>query len=392
MQKERNSGFTLVELLIVVVVIAILASIAFKIGGVGEDSSRRNITMERLQRLENALSGYYAAFGSYPPVQLEGRSRNFYFEVSGYGIQQVSRNPSSSINLSSPEGWKQVEAACRAQPVAMEFPYSDSLEGFVNAVSMALKDRHNSGHAGYKDNAALGYGFDSLSNPDMLSSKKNKGAWSDTQIFKFGLMSYLMPRFLVMMGHRSTTLYDQFAQWCDNNEVPARFEDGVPYESWNHLNDDLRHDDRKWKVAVLPSQAVTARWLVNFQNSLACNTDLTLYGVDVRSHRTEDRTGGLSVDNPHPKIYSAADSQSGSGTSGSQQYVLNQITMNDGWGQELYYYSLPPYQKYRVWSAGPNGKTFPPWVSPEELRTGSLSSYQKLVNEWTGDDIVQMSN
>ena len=70
MQKERNSGFTLVELLIVVVVIAILASIAFKIGGVGEDSSRRNITVERLQMLENALSGYYAAFGSYPALAM----------------------------------------------------------------------------------------------------------------------------------------------------------------------------------------------------------------------------------------------------------------------------------------------------------------------------------
>ena len=392
MQKERNKGFTLIELLIVVVVIAILSSIAFKIGGIGDNTSRRNITVERIQKLENALSGYYAAFGSYPPVQLDGRSRNFYFEVNGYGIQQTSRNPNSSINLSDAKGWNQVEAACRAQPVAMEFPYSDNMNDYVKAISNALKDRHDGGESGFKSNPALGYGFDSLRNPEQLSNKKNKGKWAETQIFKFGLMSYLLPRYLVMMGHSSTTLYDQFAQWSDNNEVPARFEDGMPYNTWNDLNQDLRRKEEKWKIAILPSQAVTSRWLVNFEKSLACNTAFTLYGVDLKSDRWEDKVGGLSVDNSHPKIYSASDSQSGTGTSGSQQYVLNQITMNDGWGNELYYYSLPPYQKYRIWSAGQNEKTFPPWVSPEELKSGSLSSYQSLVRTWTGDDIVQMSN
>ena len=149
MQKERNSGFTLVELLIVVVVIAILASIAFRLGGIATDSTRRNLTIERIQKLENALSGYYAAFGSYPPVQLEGRSRNFYYRVNGYGIQQVSRDPDSSIDLKTAEGWKQVEAACRAQPVSMEFPYSEGYQDYVKAVADALRDRHDQGDSGF---------------------------------------------------------------------------------------------------------------------------------------------------------------------------------------------------------------------------------------------------
>ena len=393
MQKERNSGFTLVELLIVVVVIAILASIAFRLGGIATDSTRRNLTIERIQKLENALSGYYAAFGSYPPVQLEGRSRNFYYRVNGYGIQQVSRDPDSSIDLKTAEGWKQVEAACRAQPVSMEFPYSEGYQDYVKAVADALRDRHDQGDSGFKDNQALGYGFDGLRNPEQLSSKRNKGDWAHTQIFKFGIMSYLLPRYLLMMGHSSTTLYDNFDQWSDNNEIPAKFEDGVPYDNWNDLNRDLSKTDQRWKVALLPSQAITSRWLVNFKESLACNTMTTVYGVNIKSNRDEDggKAGGISVDNPWPKIYSVADSQSGTGTSGSQQYVLNEITMNDGWGNELYYYSLPPFQKYRVWSAGPNGKTFPPWISPEELKTGSLQGSQLLIRSWTGDDIVQMS-
>lgn len=397
MQNEKNKGFTLIELLIVVVVIAILSSIAFKISNIGSDSTRRNLTVERIQKLENALSGYYAAFGSYPPVQLEGRSRNFYFRVNGYGIQQVTRNPESSINLQTSEGWQQVDAACRAQPVAMEFPYGSGYQDYVKAISTALKDRYNAGEDEFKDNPALAFGFDGLRTAGQLSSKKDKGDWSHTQLFKFGLMSYLLPRYLIMIDHSKNTgdrtdLYDDFAQWMDNNEIPCRFEDGVPYNNWKDMQHDIANESERWKVSLLPSQTVTARWIVNFQNSLSCCTSESYYGVDLKSYRSEDVRGTLSAKNPRPKLYSAADSQSGQGTSGSQQYVLNAITMNDGWGNELYYYSLPPYQKYRIWSAGPNGRTFPPWVSPEELRTGALSGHQKLINQWVGDDIVQMSN
>ena len=386
-----KKAFTLVELLIVIVVIAILASMVFKISGIGQDSSARNRTAERIQRLENALSGYYAAFGSYPPVQLEGRSRNIFYAVNGYGIQQVSQNPKSSIDLNSSAGWQQVESACRAQPVAMEFPYSAQYQDFVKAVADALKELHDNGESGYKDNPALGFGFDGLKTPEQLSSHKQKPDWTETQLFKFGLLSYLVPRYLVMMGHDSSTLYDDFLQWDDNNDMPSRFEDGSPYDSWNDMNQDLSRANERWKVALLPSQAITARWLVNFKNSLACNTSESYYGVDLKSNLIGD-AAGLSINNPWPKIYSSADSQSGEGTNGSQQYALNEITMRDGWGRDLYYYSLPPYQSYRIWSAGPNGKTFPPWISPEELSSGALSGYRQLIRQWVQDDIVQLKN
>lgn len=42
-----------------------------------------------MQRLENCLSGYYAAYGSYPPVKLHG-SRDYTLEVDEFsGIQNL---------------------------------------------------------------------------------------------------------------------------------------------------------------------------------------------------------------------------------------------------------------------------------------------------------------
>lgn len=381
-----KKAFTLIELLIVIVVLAILAGLVFRLGGIGSASGARNKTVARLQRLENALSGYYAAFGSYPPVQLQGRSRNIFYEVNGYGIQQTSNDPASSSGLPP---WNQIEAACRAQPVAMEFPYDAGYQDYVTAVAAQLKRLHDDGVDPYKNNDALGYGFDGLRTPSQLSGKYGETAWTEVQVFKFGLMSYLLPRYLVMMGHNANELYDNFAQWDDYNQLPARFEDGVSYGSWNEMNQVFTaQSNARWKIALLPSQAVTARWLPNFEGVLSCNKGGTYYGINIESYDTIDLSNGrLSVGNPYPKLYSSGDSQSGTGTSGTQQYALNEITMRDGWGRELYYYSLPPYQSYRVWSAGPNGKTFPPWISPEE---DVYKTNKDTIQSWVADDIVQM--
>ena len=67
-----RKAFTLVEMLIVVVVLVTLMTITFRLGAINTTSSYRNTTISRLQRLENCLSGYYAAFGCYPNVKLHG--------------------------------------------------------------------------------------------------------------------------------------------------------------------------------------------------------------------------------------------------------------------------------------------------------------------------------
>ena len=53
-----KKGFTLVELLIVIVIIAILMSITYRIMGVSEDQTARQWTVMRLHGLENAIGGY----------------------------------------------------------------------------------------------------------------------------------------------------------------------------------------------------------------------------------------------------------------------------------------------------------------------------------------------
>ena len=383
-----KKGFTLIELLIVIVVIAILASVSFRIAGIGEDSTSRNRTIARLQRLENAISGYFATYGSYPPVPLEGRSRNIYYMVNGYGIQQTETEPDTSQLK-----WERVEAACRAQPVAMCFPFSKSRQNYVRIVSEALTERHNNGDSSsdYAKNEALANPFGSLENWQDLSSKAGYSEWTRIQMFQFGLMSFLLPRYLVMMGHSDDTMYDQVSQWKSNNELPCRFETGVPYESWQKLNYDLtRGEDNseRWKIALLPTQAACARWIANLENILCCEYDRTIYGVSIKGNEWHDY-GTINVDNPWPKLYSAADSQSGEGTSGSQQYALDCITCKDGWGRELYYYSPPPYQSYRLWSAGSNGKTFPPWIPAEEVEK---LRERNTVRNWMSDDIVHMRN
>jgi len=391
---EMRKGFTLVELLVVVVVIVTLMSIVFKLSSIGGDTQARNETISRMQRLENCISGYYAAFGSYPPVRVHG-SRNIYYKVNAYGIQQTENESPEEGELD----WDRVNAACRSQPVSMNFPFPNYMHDYVETVSKTLQELHNSGDedSEYAKNPALANLFDALEHPSTLLSKADLDDWGSCQLFRFGLMSYLLPRYLVMMGHDDSDLYDKFAQWDNNNQMPCRFEDGSPYGDWKELNSDVMPADdgtqnpNFWKVEAMPSQAVTSRWMPNLKGILCCETDLTLYGVRVSG----GGGGNVSVENPWPVLYSAADSQSGSSSSsgGAQQYALDGVTCKDGWGNEYYYYSAPPYQSYRLWSAGPNGKTFPPWISPEEIeRDSTLSANRKTIMNWQADDIVHMSN
>ena len=379
-------AFTLVELLIVVVVIVTLSSIVFKLGAISGDTEKRNTTVARMQRLENCISGYYAAFGSYPPVKLHG-SRNIYYEVNAYGIQQTkNKNPQDGRF-----DWKSVDAACRSQPIAMNFPFPASMHGYVKEVSRLLKELHDAGGEdnAFAENPALANLFDALEDSSMLNAKKDYSSWAECQIFRFGLMSYLLPRFVVMMGHNDVDLYRRFAQWNNNNQMPCRFEDGAPYSDWGELNDDVMNSGDLWKVEAMPSQAVTARWMPNLEGILCCEKpNMTVFGVKVCGEAGRN----VSPQNPHPTLYSAADSQ-GSGGGGSQQYALDGITCKDGWGSEFYYYSVPPYQSYRLWSAGPNGRTFPPWISQEEMASDStLSAHRNEIMNALADDIVHMSN
>ena len=388
-----KKAFTLVELLVVVVVLVTLMTMVFRLSNVGDSAQRRNATVSAMQRIENCISGYYAAFGSYPPVKVHG-SRSIYYKTNRYGIQQVENDEKEEGDLR----WERVEAACRSQPVAMNFPFASSMDDYIETTARELMELHNSGDddSPYKKNKAL-ENMTANFNPGWISGDRRSSAdWTQCQVFRFGLMSYLLPRFIVMMGNNRGEIYSDFAQWKDNNQLPCRFEDGAPYTSWQELNNDVitsmsgDENAERWKVEALPSQAVTARWMPNLKGLLHCEKGITIYGVNVAGNWWRN----FSVENANPTIYSGGDSQGGEDSGdGSTQYVLDGVTVRDGWYNELYYYSEPPFQSYRLWSAGANGKTFPPWISEEEIqRDSTLNRNRKTIMNWKGDDIMHLTN
>ena len=389
-------GFTLIEMLVVVVVLVTLMTMTFRLSSIGSESEARIKTVTRLQKIENCLSGYQAAFGSYPPVALHG-SHDIFARVGTHGIQTDERNENlwnwTNIgDASERQAWAQVEAACRAQPVDCRYPFPEHYSTLIKSISDEMKERANSGDDYYKKywqdewtQQKLTAGFDDgvTDNIGRHAANSGKADWRKTQLFKFGLMSYLLPRYLIMMNG-DQSFFTSYAQWKNNNTEPSDPFDGSPL-SWEEVKEyaegttsgSLAH------LANIPSQAVCARWMPNLENACRCNHTYTLFGIDIRD---ASEGSDLNVDNPDIEVFSPGEESSGST---SQQYILDGITILDGWGRTFYYYSKPPYQAYTVWSAGSNGRTFPPWISRDKLPNDSA---KKCVAKWTADDIIHMSN
>ncbi len=63
-----RAGFTLVEMLVVVIIIAILAGMVLGLSKVGRSWQEKAVTAERLGRLRAAIEEFFAEYGKYPPV------------------------------------------------------------------------------------------------------------------------------------------------------------------------------------------------------------------------------------------------------------------------------------------------------------------------------------
>ena len=391
-----RKGFTLVEMLIVVVVIVTLMTITFRLGALNNTSWRRNLTVTRLQRLENCLSGYYAAFGSYPPVATHN-SRNPFLKIDGWGMQSKDGDESSDIFGWDPDkfrqgkyqaaeanAWDQVRAACTAQPLGCYFPFRNSEEEIVRAWSDYLREEAPKADISESRKRIFVAGFDAGSGANIgrFSAYKDKTDWRDLQLFKFGLMSYLLPRFLIMMN-ADESFYNEYAQWTGNNTMPSDPLTGVKFRDWYEVrrNANAKKNSGDYaKVANIPSQAVCARWMPNLEGCVCTIHDgISVFGIDLTDR---DRSSEFSHST---EIFSPG--EFGSRDYGGQ-YALDFCTVEDGWRHELYYYSPAPYQTYILWSAGPNNRTFPPWVS----RDGLGAKANRCVAAWTEDDIVNMSH
>ena len=361
-----KKAFTLVELLVVVVVIVTLMAITFRLAGVARSSNNRNRTIERMQRIENALSGYYAAFGSYPPVDLHAK-RNVYLRANEMTGDQEDTEDSELK-------WANVRAACRAQPFAARFPFSKDMRPYVDAVSKIVVQRCNSNESRYKafkDRAnILGKGFDALDNPNSVQDWNKESSWQAVKIFQFGVMSFLMPRYLFMLvGIDNLTDLDKCAQWSASNRLSANPNNGVQFNTWQN---QLRY---KSLIRRIPSQSVCARWMPNFEQIVRCSGYPRFFDISI-----SDGRGSLSPESADIEVFTSG---------GSSRYVLDCMTIYDGWDQEFYYYSPAPFQSYRIWSAGPDGKTFPPWVPLDSIKN---EKDRRTAAGWMADDIMFMSN
>ena len=388
-------------------------SMVFRLSSIGGDSSRRTATISRMQRLENALSGYYAAFGTYPPVKVHG-SRNPYLRVNTHGVQMmmggdgVSENDDiwgwvDSEGLSVRDwnreqaAWRQVEAACRSQPVDCQFPFSSDMKPIVDATSEELKMwAEQSEKMGEDLKKVLSSGFDDgvSSDPRRFGEGggERKTEWSDVRLFRFGLLSYLLPRYLIMMqfDQQNAEYFFGYAQWTANNSMPCDPMTGIKFSSWKEMQRYLQSNNNSdfARIANIPSQAACARWMSAFENSICCNYDTTIFGVNVKD--SSQGAGSLPDWDESTATFTGevfAPGGSHKCTTDSQ-YVLDKFTIKDGWGRELYYYSPAPHQTYVLWSAGANGRTFPPWISRKEMS----SDADKCVTYWVRDDIQSLSN
>ena len=82
--RERWGGFTLVELLVVIVIIGILASLVVGLSGTASRKMRESRTRAELEGIGTAIESYKSNFGHYPPCNPENPVLNaLYYELTG---------------------------------------------------------------------------------------------------------------------------------------------------------------------------------------------------------------------------------------------------------------------------------------------------------------------
>ena len=93
-------------------------------------------------------------------------------------------------------------------------PFIEHADGVARIVS----ERANSTDSRFKRyqdrRNRLGGGFSALENPNQIADWQRESSWQAVKIFQFGVMSYLMPRYLFMLGGiNNLDDLDKCAQW-----------------------------------------------------------------------------------------------------------------------------------------------------------------------------------
>ena len=163
---RRRCGFTLVEMLVVVLIMALLVGLLIRtLGGAGEQSDKA-VTHARVEKLKAALEEFYAEYGQYPPVPFYEEGSMTYYDDKGHA-----------------------QTYTKIQPIYMEYP-----------MQWTGKDANLSGTAKLQAWGNVAY------------------APPKTRLFTFGLVSFLVPRYETLTEKSeyfdgNTQVLGQTAQW-----------------------------------------------------------------------------------------------------------------------------------------------------------------------------------
>ncbi len=347
-RRDGRQAFTMIELMVVVTIIAILMGGVFQLMSTVGQMNQRAETVARLERVQNAISGFYAEYGYYPPVPSYGNPDPWASNFRNDFDQAVGSGSGKEAFTS------RCTESARNQPVEFEFPPVQALDKFINITYAKWSV--------YSPNTLLG--------PTAATIPKEE--WQDVKLFKFGLLSYLLPR-LEVIGFTGTTGINT------DLEPILQFYESRQWKRHNPVSDVGSTRKSLAAQQVIENRAV-ARWLPNFEGIVAAGK--TILGVNTHESETADDEGAYKTRNVYQgtKLVDVlAYDYNG------QRYVLQYMSLRDGWDRDLFYYSPPPYQSYRLWSAGKDGKTIPPWIKMENLS----AEERKWATEITLDDVAR---
>jgi type II secretion system protein G len=100
MMKRNNKGFTLVELMVVLLIIGILVAIAIPIYNKTQENAQKRACQSNLRTLDGAAAQYYAEKGNYPA---NANDTNFVGE-NGYIKVMPTCPAGNNYNYNSTDG------------------------------------------------------------------------------------------------------------------------------------------------------------------------------------------------------------------------------------------------------------------------------------------------
>ena len=337
MRTRERQAFTLIEIMVVICVIAILMMASFKLLRAATYNKKIAETRAKMERLQNALSGYYAYYGHYPEVPL----------YTSLDPKQATAYDDEPGSLGADDWEGKAEWCARAQPIAFEYPTASLLNEAIPKIFAP------------RDVVAVNKIIDSV--------PIEKANWDGgMKLFKFGLISFLLPRLEVAHFSENSqidTRAFRSAQWLEANPTSPR--DLPP------THENIDKFARTMQGLRQAENEACARWLPQLE-ALLQGSGSKIMGINL----WEKNSGsGLEVRPMGSPLNRLVAVQSG--------------RCLDAWGHTFYYHSLPPYQSYILWSAGDNGRTYPPWIDSRDASSdyGNAERKKKIL-EWVKDDIV----